>query len=68
MCVYEETGKYAPWLREKLVNRNGSVFDLDVTISKDFKKYKCILMFIPCEFKLSLLPYLIGKEKSALVK
>ena len=43
MCVYEETGKYAPWLREKLVNRNGSVFDLDVTISKDFKKYKCIL-------------------------
>ena len=43
MCVYEETGKYAPWLREKLVNRNGSVFDLDVTIGKDFKKYKCIL-------------------------
>ena len=43
VCVYEETGKYTPWLREKLVNRNRSVFDLDVTISKDVKKYKCIL-------------------------
>lgn len=32
------------------------------------QKYECILMFIPYEFRLLLVPYLIGKEKNALVK